>query len=116
MSKVITFNVPVQDRKTKAVTQEARRGVIAVLPVGDKPYRFVLQKDSNGKADCLTHWESGMRVGSLADTMLRVMCARGHHARVTDRHAAELLLANLIAHKGADAVRAVIDAAPVINR
>jgi hypothetical protein len=113
MAKLISFNVPVQDRKTKAITSEQKQGYVALLYVGNYQKKFVLQCDANGEVRTLTHWASGMRVGDLDPIKVRYWSS---YSTLSDRDAAKMLLADVVAKIGADKACATMEAAPVINQ
>jgi len=117
MSKIVAFNVPVKSlrARNRTVMIDQRRGRACVITIGDRAVRFMLQYGPNGKACTLAHFASGYRFGSLDDARVRAMCALGHHARLTDRQAAESLVARVVAKLGAAEVLAKLDAAPVLN-
>jgi hypothetical protein len=112
MAKLISFNVPVQDRKTKAITMEQKQGYVALLYVGNYQQKFVLQTNDIGEVKTLTHWASGMRVGDLDPIKVRYWTS---YSRMTDREAANHLLVDACVRIGTDKVLATMNAAPVIN-
>ena len=114
MSKIITYTAPVKDPETGAITMAEKRGTVALLKIGGKKVKFVLQiEEGQREADQLVHWASGYRVGSLNDMKVRAYAGRG--SSITDRRAAEMLLDSLINKHGVDRVLAVINSAPVYN-
>ena len=115
LANVITFKVPVKDRDTGKVSTAVRSGTIAWLPVGDRKVCFVLQRDDDGKAHALAHYASGMLLGNLNSARIEVMCARGHHARLTPRGAALWLLDRAIRANGVEEVIHQLDKAPRLN-
>jgi hypothetical protein len=78
--------------------------------------RFVLQLDKvSGKPFALTHFASGAIIGRLDPVKVEYMCRRGHNARLSDRAAAELLLARIVDNLGAAAVLEKFASVPVLN-
>ncbi len=113
MPKVITFLAPAIDPKTRQAMTVERRGVVALLYVGNIQEKFVLQfRAGTDTVECLTHYASGYKFGDLAPIKLR-------HARsyrtMTDRAAAEELISDAVAKRGADDIRKIMNAMPVLN-
>jgi hypothetical protein len=113
MAKVITFKAPAIHPKTREKMTVEHRGVIALLYVGNIQEKFVLQyRDGSDDVECLTHYASGYKFGDLNPIKLR-------HARsyktLTDRAAAEELIADVLRVRSADDVRKIMNAMPVIN-
>jgi hypothetical protein len=79
------------------------------LTVGDRKVAFFVHDGT------LSHFASGFRFGGLNDVKIREMCARGHNARLTDRQAAEILIARAIDRIGLDKVQATLAEVPTIN-
>jgi hypothetical protein len=116
MPKTIPLNVPVTKLRGKKTTLTVEHGIVAHLPVGDQTVKFVLQLDKvSGKPFALTHFASGAIVGRLNGVKVSHLVARGHNARLTDRQAAELLLARIVDNLGAEAVLAKFASVPVLN-
>ncbi|SHG89112.1 hypothetical protein [Bradyrhizobium erythrophlei] len=112
----ITFKVPGKRPRGHKITLSERTGRVAWLTIGDRKVKFVLQQSRLGKeADTLTHYASGMVFGRLNDVKVRYMVAKGHHAKLTDREAAEMLVATKIDQIGAAKVLEVLDASETIN-
>ncbi|WP_166297124.1 hypothetical protein [Bradyrhizobium sp. 2S1] len=119
----ITFKVPGTKPRGRKVHHYERSGKVAWLTIGERKVKFVLQGDhravagANPKADAvyLTHHASGMIFGKINDLKIRHMCAAGHNAILTDREAAEKLIAEKLALLGPEKILAVLDAAEVIN-
>jgi hypothetical protein len=86
-------------------------GQRARLKVGDKTVLFFIHSGT----DTLSHFASGYRFGGLNAVKVEHMCVRGHHARMSNRTAAQLLIDKTIARVGIDKVRDVMNAAPVLN-
>lgn len=105
MPKLITIKAPT-DAGTKDV-----EGYLVRLYVGAKQERFLLQHEPTGEV-VLTHYDSGMRVGSLSPIKLRY--ARSYR-RITDRAAAVELLNELVEKHGQERVWNVMQNAPVLN-
>lgn len=118
MAKVTTFLVPVQSRKTpefgaSQITTEERRGVVALLYVGNYQEKFMLQfRRDRDEVEALVHYASGYKFGDLAPIKLRY--ARSYQS-MTDRAAAEELIADVVRLRGADDVRKIMAAMPVLN-
>lgn len=115
----ITFKVPAQHPKSKKAMELERKGRVAWLQIGDRKVKFVLQQSAAavnaGEAAYLTHYASGLIFGNLNEVKVRYMLAKGHHAKLNDRDAAEELITERVAAFGADEVLKRLDAAPVIN-
>lgn len=113
MPKVITFQTPVLEKKSKEIVTEERQGFVALLYVGNVQEKFVLQFERKStEVECLTHFASGQKVGSLNPIKVRNFRS---YSRMTDRAAAEELIKDIIARHGADTVRAKLNAAPILN-
>lgn len=113
MAKVVTFLVPGRAPKTGDIVNQERQGVAALLYVGNIQERFVLQFAVGTTTPVhLTHWASGQKVGDLSRIKMRF----ARHSHITDRRAAELLIADVIAQVGADKLRESMAAAPVLNK
>ena len=89
-------------------------GPVCQLRVGRYQHKFILQRcPITGAVEKLTHYASGMVVGSLRE--FRVSAYLGRGSRITDRDAAKALIASAIAKNGAERVNVVINSAAVIN-
>jgi hypothetical protein len=110
MAKVL-FNIPLKAHSARKITLEQRLGTVHWLKVGDRKVKFVFQ-DGN---DLLVHFASGRIFGSIYKLQVEHMCRYGHNARLSNRHAAEQLIANVISMYGLEKVLSILDAAKVIN-
>lgn len=112
----ITFNVPAQASRarSKPVVMQ-KEGTVAYFPIGATQVKFVLQHGPSGKPVALTHYASGQIFGYLNGPKVEHMCARGHHARLSDRAAAKCLIERTVARIGADETLAKLAAVPVLN-
>lgn len=118
MSKTITFNVPVRRRvrpRKFAHETATRNGRVVWLNVGPHRVKFVLQLNNEGEPAELVHYASGQIFGSLNGPKLLHAVHRGTYTRLSDRAAAESLIARKVASMGADAIMNVLNAAPVLN-
>lgn len=106
MSTLKTIQVPTHDGPLVEV-----QGRVVFLYVANVQEKFLLQQTRHGEV-LLTHYASGLCVGSLTPIHLRA--ARGRGSK-TDREAAIELLADLSDKHGAETVRQRLDSAPVIN-
>lgn len=107
-----TMKMPTLARKGKrgtAPTISEVEGNRVHFTIGDKRVAFFIHGDT------LSHWASGYRVGSLNTIKVRNMCHLGHHARLTDREAAQILISDIVAQHGAQAILAKFAAVPTIN-
>jgi hypothetical protein len=109
MPRVIEFNIP-----THTGIQQAR-GVPIYLNVGTRRIKFILQRDSEGKAKWLTHYASGYRFGALDDVHVELMCKLSPYHRFTQKQLAEFLIDKQVTRLGVEKVLASIDGAAVIN-
>lgn len=116
MAKV-EFKVPCMVGKGKraGVEQKTKSGKVAFFDVAGERVKFVLQADSDGDATELTHYASGFVFGRLNPVKVSHMVARGSYVTLSDRGAAEILIASAIARMGGEKVLATLKAAPVIN-
>lgn len=92
-------------------------GTIAILPVGDRKVRFLIERLSDGSLGSLTHVASGQAfTRNLKRFGVSFLVQHGTwHRAPTARELAEAAIADAVHTYGADAVLARIDAAPVIN-
>lgn len=112
----VTFNVPGKRPRGQKIILTERTGRVAWFKIGDRKIKFVLQDSRLGSdADTLTHYASGYVFGRLNEVKVSYMMAKGHHAKLNDREAAELLVASKIDQLGAAKILEVLDAAEVIN-
>lgn len=113
MGKVITFKVPQMHPRTRELSTAERRGQIALLYVGNIQEKFVLQYYADrDEVESLVHYASGYKFGELNPIKLR--SARSYQ-RMTDRAAAEALIADVLRVRSADDVRKIMAAMPIIN-
>lgn len=116
MPKIITYKVPALNKGGK-IEHIEKRGYVVKLYVGNVQEKFVIQMSDlfANEGEFLVHYASGNKVGSLNEIKIRNMCGRGTASRMTDRDAAKQLLADIEAKVGADRIRKVMNAAPVLN-
>jgi hypothetical protein len=102
--KTITINVPIERPRSRKMNIEQRTGYVALLAIGDKKEKFILQINrATGKPDALVHYASGYRFGGLT------------YYGLTARQAAEQLVTRAITQHGLDKVREVMASKPVLN-
>lgn len=109
MSKIVEFKIPTTDGT------ETARGAPAVLKVGNRKVRFILQQDEAGEARWLTHFASGYKFGRLDDAATELACRLSPYHRFSKRQLAEFLIQKAVARIGVEKVLATLDKAPVIN-
>lgn len=109
MPKIIEFKIP-----TKAGIEQAR-GMPVWLNVGDRRVKFMLQYNGDDKARYLTHFASGMRIGTLDDAAVELMCKLSPYHRFRNKELAVFLIQKAVVRMGLDKVQAALDNAPVIN-
>lgn len=117
MPKIITYKAPALNDKGK-IEHIEKRGYVVKLYVGNVQEKFVIQMSDlfPDEGEFLVHYASGNKVGSLNEIKIRNMCSMGTSGyRLTDRKAAETLLTDLVAKHGAEKIRNVMKAAPVLN-
>ena len=93
-------------------------GSVALLKVGDKRVRFVIQDEIEGVSRNvkLVHFASGMVV-TPSNTILAIKLHNIKHGiTINNREAAQESLDRLVKRLGADKVLAKIEAAEVINK
>lgn len=101
---VVRYLIPARDKDGKD-GKEYRQGWIVTADVGGKPYRLVAQTDRDGHPAIVVHHASGYALGARAE----LPPGRSIRLRV------QAHVDRLVAAKGADYVRHVIDGAAVIN-
>lgn len=92
-------------------------GNIAILPVGDRKVRFLIERLSDGSLGSLTHVASGYAVvHALKRFGISYLVQHGTWRRAPSaRQLAEAAIADLIHTYGADEVLARFDSVPVLN-
>lgn len=85
-------------------------GEVMELYVGQFQHKFLANKVANELL--LTHFNSGMRVGSITRAKMADLNAIGS----TDRAGAERVITRLVSKMGADKVNATLNNAPVLNQ
>lgn len=113
MAKLTTITVPCEKRKTRKMT-----GTVAILPIGTRKVRFLIERREDGSVGALTHYASGFAFArSLNRFAVSFLVQHGTYARrPSPRELAEAAIADAVHALGADKVLATIDAAPVLNR
>jgi hypothetical protein len=102
--------------KRQGIEYKTRRGNVAFFDIAGEKIKFVLQADNEGEATELTHYASGFVFGRLNPVKVEYMVSRGTYSgQLTDRSAAEILIARAVDKLGADKVLATLKAAPTIN-
>lgn len=97
-------------------TEKGPRSVEATvvkLYVGAIQERFFIV--DSGAETVLSHYDSGLRVGSLGGIKLAHAVRWGTGGTITNRKAAEILIAQAVERNGADVVLSKMRAAPVLN-
>ena len=111
MAKLTTITVPCEG--------EAREmtGTVAILPIGRRKVRFLIERREDGSVGSLTHYASGYAfTRSLNRFAVSFLVRHGTYARrPSPRELAEAAIADAVYAIGADKVLATIDAAPVLN-
>jgi len=105
--KIVTFNRKDKARKPSVETVDGRA---CRLYIGNIQHRFFIHRDDLD-GPVLSDERSGMRVGKLEP--IKVRHFRSYYT-MTDRAAAEILIADIVARHGAESVRSKINAAPAI--
>lgn len=112
----ITINIPCQaSRRSKKVVTEQASGAVAFFNIGDQRVKFILQHDLSGKPAALVHFASGMVFGRLNGPKLAHAVSRGTYTSLSDRGAAETLIARAVANLGAVGVLEKLASVPVLN-
>src|SRR5262245_38719006 len=111
MAKV-TFNIPTKPKHARKVHVQEATGTVAYFQIGNERVKFVLQHDRCGKPNSLVHYASGYVFGRLNEAKVRHLMTAGSYARMSDRRAAETLIARAIDRLGADQVLATLASVP----
>jgi hypothetical protein len=93
-------------------------GTVAILPIGDRKVRFLIERKEDGSLGSLTHYASGFAfTRDLNRYAVSFLVQHSvYHRQPSPRELAEAAIADAVHSLGADKVLAIIDAAPVINR
>jgi hypothetical protein len=112
MPKLKTISIP-----CKGETREMT-GTVAILPIGDRKVRFLIERKEDGSLGSLTHYASGFAfTRSLNHYAVSFLVQHGTYARrPSPRELAEAAIADAVYSIGIDKVLATIDAAPILNR
>lgn len=86
-------------------------GEICFFNIGEINHKFVIHT-FHGTEKFLTHARSGLRVGSI--TKIKFTKFKSYR-KIKDRHAAQLLITDLIEKVGADNLNQKLNNAPKIN-
>jgi len=111
MPAKITFN------KATVKGPKPATGYVALLPVGDKTVKFVLQDDAF-ETPCLTHYASGIitiHSNTVAARKLAKYVANPYSTPMTDRQICAEILNEIVNQHGAEKILAKFDAAKIIN-
>ena len=114
MSKKIEINVELNEkpvRMTKAV------GSVAVITIGERRVRFIMQTEIDGKecSPTLVHIPSGLVAVNAAQISAEQLRAIATTGRITARQAAGRCINSLVERTSAEHVLSVMDKAKVIN-
>lgn len=96
-------NVPEAERGKHVI--QHRQGWLATVKIGNAEFDLVAQADRLGKPAAVVHHASGMALGAKGD----IPAGRSIRLRL------QAHVDKLVERHGAEKVRAIIDAAPVIN-
>ena len=92
-------------------------GTVAILPIGGRKVRFLIERKEDGSVGALTHYASGYaftrNLNRFAVSFLVQHSV--YHRQPSPRELAEAAIADAVFSIGADKVLATIDAAPVLN-
>ena len=112
MTQLKTIAVPFEGEMRKMT------GTVAILPIGTRKVRFLIERTDDGSLGSLTHYASGFAFArSLNRFAVSFLVQQGIYARrPSPRELAEAAIADAVYSLGADKVLSIIDAAPVINR
>jgi hypothetical protein len=112
MTQLKTIAVPFEG-ETREMT-----GTVAILPIGERKVRFLIERTEDGSLGSLTHYASGYAFArSLHSFAVSHFVRHSPYARrPSPRELAEAAIADAVHKLGADKVLAIIDTAPVINR
>lgn len=93
-------------------------GQIAILPVGPRKVRFLIERLEDGSIGSLTHYASGRAfTRNLRRFGISFLVQHGTwHRKPTARELALAAIADAIHTHGIDGVLSVLDAAPVLNK
>jgi hypothetical protein len=112
MTKLKTIAIPC-DGETREMT-----GTVAILPIGKRKVRFLIERREDGSVGSLTHYASGYafhrNLRALAVSFLVQHSV--YHRQPSPRELAIAAITDAVFALGANKVLATIDAAPVINR
>jgi len=112
MAKLTAIAIPCEKRKTRKMS-----GTVAILPIGARKVRFLIERREDGSVGSLTHYASGYafhrNLQALAVSFLVQHSV--YHRQPSPRELAEAAIADAVFAIGVDKVLATIDAAPVIN-
>jgi hypothetical protein len=111
----IAFNIPTKPKGARKVHMSEATGRVAFFEIAGRKIKFILQNGHDGKPESLVHYASGFVFGRLNGPKLEYAVRNGCYLSLSDRGAAETLIARAVESKGAEFVLGVIDAAPVIN-
>ena len=111
MAKLTTITVPCEGEKREMT------GTVAILPIGARKVRFLIERREDGSVGSLTHYASGYAFHrNLRALAVSFLIQHGTYARrPSPRELAEAAIADAVFSIGADKVLATIDAAPVLN-
>lgn len=111
MTKLKTIAIPCEG-ETREMT-----GTVAILPIGGRKVRFLIERKEDGSVGSLTHYASGYAFHrNLQAFAVSFLVQHGTYARrPSPRELAEAAIADAVFALGADKVLETIDAAPVIN-
>jgi hypothetical protein len=111
MTKLKTIAIPCEGT-TREIT-----GTVAVLPVGERKVRFLIERREDGSLGSLTHYASGYafhrNLNRFAVSFLVQHSV--YHRQPSPRELAEAAIADAVFAIGAEKVLATIDAAPMLN-
>lgn len=93
-------------------------GQIAILPIGPRKVRFLIERLEDGSLGSLTHVASGMAfTRNLKRFGISFLVQHGTwHRKPTARELAQAAIADAVHTYGVDAVLARLDTAPVLNK
>ena len=114
MSKLKTIAIPCEKNKTREMT-----GTVAILPIGERKIRFLIERKEDGSLGSLTHYASGFAFArSLNHFAVSFLVQHGttYARQPSPRELAEAAIADAVYSIGIDKVLAAIDAAPILNR
>jgi hypothetical protein len=93
-------------------------GQIALLPIGDRKVRFLIERAADGSLGSLTHAASGRAFArSLKRFGVSFLVQHGTwHRKPTARELAIAAITDAVHTYGVEGVLSVLDAAPVVNK